>query len=78
MYIRVHLIGFGGTKSSLNIEYFGYEHIRDIIAKVKNVMNLSFDDDEIMAVCNDKQLYLDDNIPSECDELVLYPLAHGG
>jgi len=54
------------------------QYIRDIIAKVKRVLNLSFDDDEIMIVCNDKQLYLDDSIPSECDEIELYPLAHGG
>jgi len=45
---------------------------------VKKVLNLSFDEDEIMIVCNDKQLYLDDSIPSECDEIELYPLVHGG
>lgn len=77
MHIRVYLIGFDGKKRSLNIEYLGYESIRDIIAKVKSMINIRFDD-EIMIICNNKQLYLDDLIPNECNELELYPLAHGG
>ncbi len=78
MYVEIRLIGFNGRKYSLNIEYIGGETIKDIIAKVKKAINLSFNDDEIMIVCNDKQLYLDDPIPSKCSEIELYPLAHGG
>ncbi|ADM27146.1 hypothetical protein Igag_0298 [Ignisphaera aggregans DSM 17230] len=76
--MKIRLIGFSGQKYSLDIEHIESETIRDIVTRVKKVLNLSFDDDEIMVVCNDKQLYLDDPIPSGCNEIELYPLAHGG
>lgn len=34
--------------------------------------------DEIMVMCNNKQLYPDDKVPEDCQTIELFPFASGG
>lgn len=71
--IVIKFVGFHGGKYVKEVEVCGDARIKDVIGMV---LDRSFD--EVMVVCNSKQLYPDDYIPSDCRELDVYPLASGG
>ncbi|MDK6028295.1 hypothetical protein QPL79_02820 [Ignisphaera sp. 4213-co] len=77
--ITVKLIGFGQAQNRiLSIEIDNIT-VSDLITEVSKIVK--FDDvsiDEFIAICNNEQLYLDDKIPEECQEIELFPFASGG
>jgi len=71
--IMIKLVGFYGGKHVREVEVCDDARIKDVVG-----MALNRSIDEVMVVCNSKQLYPDDYIPSDCRELTVYPLASGG
>jgi hypothetical protein len=76
--IRVKLFGFGNKNRLAELKVHSNTKVKEIIINVTKILNIEIDYDEILILCNGSQLYPDDNIPSNCDELELFPLALGG
>lgn len=76
--IRVKLFGFGNKNRLVELKVHSNTKIKEIITNVVKILNIEIDHDEILILCNGNQLYPDDNISSNCDELELFPLALGG
>ncbi|MEM1644257.1 MAG: hypothetical protein QXL96_00060 [Ignisphaera sp.] len=49
-----------------------------MIELVENKLGLKFNLDEIMILCDDKQIYVEEPLPSNCRDLIIFPLALGG
>jgi hypothetical protein len=74
-------VGFPEVRSGLNtIELCVNEgvNVLQVLNKVKEDYGIKFEFDEIVIVCNDKQLYIDEGVPQNCEELMIFPLALGG
>jgi len=52
--------------------------VQYVIEQVEKNTGMHIDRDEIMIMCNDRQLYIDENVPNECMEILIFPLALGG
>jgi hypothetical protein len=80
--IRLRIIGLNETKekelSLNNICVDGKVNVLQVLDKVRNDIKIMFEFDEIMIICNNKQLYVNDEIPQDCKELIMFPLALGG
>jgi hypothetical protein len=80
--IRLRIIGLHETKekelSLNNICVDGKVNVLQVLDKVRNDIKIMFEFDEIMIICNNKQLYVNDEIPQDCKELIMFPLALGG
>jgi len=76
MKVKIVLLGFSSKlkDKELEVDIEMNALVRDVINRLSHIV----DPDEIMIICNNKQLYLDDVIPENCRSLEIYPLAHGG
>ncbi|MEL9939920.1 MAG: hypothetical protein QW348_01880 [Ignisphaera sp.] len=53
--------------------------ISQLVNKFLQVMSVSeMNGDEIIVMCNNKQLYPDDKVPEDCQTIELFPFASGG
>jgi hypothetical protein len=82
MQVKVKIAGFRGFPKPLAINIQLNEEERKVVdVVIKEVfkrLNITVEEDEVLIICNDKMLYLDDEIPTSCEEIELYPLARGG
>jgi hypothetical protein len=82
MQVKVKIAGFRGLPKPLAINIQLNEEERKVVdVVIKEVfkrLNITIEEDEVLIICNDKMLYLDDEIPTSCEEIELYPLARGG
>jgi hypothetical protein len=82
MQVKVKIAGFRGLPKPLAINIQLNEEERKVVdVVIKEVfkrLNITVEEDEVLIICNDKMLYLDDEIPTSCEEIELYPLARGG
>jgi hypothetical protein len=79
--IKVKLIGFRGLPQPTTISIQLHNEnakVSYIIKEVFSQLNINVDASETLVVCNDKILYLDEEVPPSCREIEVYPLAHGG
>lgn len=77
--LRIRVAGFGNTKrEQYEVCVEGDVKVSNLLEEVKKVANLQLNQDEIMIVCNDRQIYLEEYVPKDCETLVLFPLALGG
>lgn len=52
--------------------------VSTILNIIKKQIDIEMVQEELMVVCDNKQLYLDEEVPEECKVLMLFPLALGG
>jgi hypothetical protein len=82
MQVKVKIAGFRDLPKPLAINIQLNEEERKVVdVVIKEVfkrLNITIEEDEVLIICNDKMLYLDDEIPTSCEEIELYPLARGG
>uniref|UniRef100_A0A7C4FCU8 MoaD/ThiS family protein n=1 Tax=Ignisphaera aggregans TaxID=334771 RepID=A0A7C4FCU8_9CREN len=81
MQVKVRLAGFRGFPKPVTISIQLSEErgkIADVIKEAFKHLDIVVEEDEVLVICDDKMLYLDDEIPASCEELELYPLARGG
>jgi|UniRef100_A0A7J3YTM4 hypothetical protein len=81
MQVRVRLVGFRGFPKPVTISIQLSEErgkIADVIKEAFKHLDIVVEEDEVLIICDDKMLYLDDEIPTSCEEFELYPLARGG
>ncbi|MCI4435236.1 MAG: hypothetical protein JHC33_00290 [Ignisphaera sp.] len=77
--ITIRIKGFRGiTRNTVEIETDEGDSIRRIINLLTTKIGFNIDASEILVVCNNTMLYLDDSIPKECNQIEIYPLALGG
>jgi len=77
--ITIRIKGFRGiTKNTVEIETGEGDSIRRVINLLATKIGFNIDASEILVVCNNTMLYLDDPIPKECNQIEIYPLALGG
>lgn len=78
--LQVRIIGFIKDSNekihSLCID--ANEKVAHILEYLEKEFNITFDLDEVMILCNDRQVYVDEPIPGGCDILTVFPLALGG
>lgn len=80
--VNIKIIGFRDSmKSGLNLNKICVDeknNVLDILKHVEESSKIVLEPDEIMIICDDKQLYVNDKIPLDCKELLIFPLALGG
>jgi hypothetical protein len=77
--ITIRIKGFRGiTRDVVEIEAGEGDSIRRIINLLATKIKFDIDVSEILVVCNNTMLYLDDPIPRDCNQIEIYPLALGG
>lgn len=78
--LQISIIGFGKDvdKKTFNLCVDIDTKVSYILEYLKRNFNMVFDPDEVMILCDDKQVYVDEPIPKECNVLVIFPLALGG
>ena len=76
--VKIRLFGFDGSSKVIDIAVHSNITVREIISNVIKMLNLKIDNDEVLILCNGRQLYPDDVLPINCMELELFPLALGG
>jgi hypothetical protein len=76
MLIKVKLIGFRGLPQPTTISIQLHNEnakVSYIIKEVFSQLNINVDASETLVVCNDKILYLDEEVPPSCREIEVYP-----
>jgi hypothetical protein len=77
--ITIRIKGFRGiTRDVVEIETGEGDSIRRIINLLATKIKFNIDASEVLVICDNTMLYLDDPIPKECDQIEIYPLALGG
>lgn len=77
--IKIRVTGFRNIKINSHVICIDKDKkLFQVLDMLKEKFNIEIDQDEIMAMCNDKQIYLDEYIPNDCDIITLFPLALGG
>lgn len=76
--IKIRLFGFSGSSRVIDLVIHSNATIKEIITSVIKMLNLKVNYDEVLVLCNGRQLYLDDVLPINCMELEFFPLALGG
>ncbi|MEM1559936.1 MAG: hypothetical protein QW775_06325 [Ignisphaera sp.] len=78
--VDVRIIGLRrvSEKELYKICVESYNTVSDVIKIIESKLGYRFNLDEIMIVCNDKQVYVEETLPSSCENLVIFPLALGG
>lgn len=78
--INIRIIGFRAVsdkelyKICVNVD----DKVLRVIELIENKLGLKFNLDEIMILCDDKQIYAEEPLPSNCRDLIIFPLALGG
>lgn len=78
--VDVRIIGLRGVSENeqYKICVESYNTVSDVIKLIENKLGYRFNLDEIMVICNDKQVYVEETLPPSCRNLVIFPLALGG
>lgn len=76
--LKLRITGFKNIKEEYELCINEDEKVLQILEHIKSKFNISLDSGEVMVVCNDKQIYLDEVVPKECKSLTIFPLAFGG
>lgn len=82
MCLNIRIIGFRRTgDNEINISNVCVSEkskIIQILNNLKEDLKIMLELDDIMIICNNKQLYIDDEIPQDCKEILIFPIAPGG
>lgn len=77
--LKIRMIGFKNLKEAMyDLCINEDEKILHVLKYINDYFGIALEPDEIIAICNDKQIYIDEPIPKECKILILFPLALGG
>lgn len=78
--LQIRVIGFGkeASENSYSLCVDVNEKVSYVLEYLQKNFNIVFDLDEVMVLCNDKQIYIDEPIPEDCSVLTVFPLALGG
>ncbi|MEM0048095.1 MAG: hypothetical protein QXT53_08195 [Ignisphaera sp.] len=78
--VIVKLIGFKDLQNRyLEILLDEDSTVSQLVNKFLQMASVSeMNGDEIMVMCNNKQLYPDDKVPEDCQTIELFPFASGG
>lgn len=81
MYMKclaIKIIGFKNIKEKTLEICSESRKISTILDITKKHIDIEIAQEELMIICDNKQLYLDEEVPEECKVLMLFPLALGG
>lgn len=81
MYMKclaIKIMGFKNIKEKTLEICSESRKISTILDITKKHIDIEIAQEELMIICDNKQLYLDEEVPEECKVLMLFPLALGG
>lgn len=76
--LKIKVIGFSSVGEKVLDVCIENNNVSSILNIIKNHIDVHIDPEEVIIICNDKQLYPDEKLPSDCNTLILFPLALGG
>ncbi|MEM1682626.1 MAG: hypothetical protein QXG46_00180 [Ignisphaera sp.] len=76
--LAIKIIGFKNIKEKTLEICSESRKISTILDITKKHIDIEIAQEELMIICDNKQLYLDEEVPEECKVLMLFPLALGG
>ncbi|MEM0372145.1 MAG: hypothetical protein QXW05_02775 [Ignisphaera sp.] len=76
--LAIKIMGFKNIKEKTLEICSESRKISTILDITKKHIDIEIAQEELMIICDNKQLYLDEEVPEECKVLMLFPLALGG